>query len=263
MLTCNECNILKKETEFSFRDKAIGTIRKICKYCSAKKVGIKEIGKHKRVFDLLTKGLKRCTDCKKDLPFDKFCKNKTDKTGYSGNCYACSKKRVQSYKIESRNKLGTHYLKRFAIENYGVRHEHITDEILEIAKLHIQAKRNLKYYLNGLEFKTLEAFADYVEIKYGVGAHAVKYRIRTGRTELECTIPEYDFRSEFGCKSRGKIKVTNIDTNQITIYTSLEVAISKLNIGSEAANRCLNTGEIRKPYNNSKNKQILKIEYAN
>lgn len=262
MLTCNECNILKNETEFSFRDKAIGTIRKICKYCSAKKIGIIEIGKHKRLFDLFTKGVKRCIDCKKDLLLNKFSKNKADKTGYSANCYECSKKRVYKYKNESRDKLGTHYLKRFAIENYGIRHEHITDEILEIAKLHIQAKRNLKYYLNGFEFKTLEAFADYVEVKYGIGTHAVKRRIYSGKTELECTIPEYDFRSEFGCKSRGKIKVTYLDTNQVDIFTSLEIVTKKLNISNEVANRCLNTGEIRKPYNNSKNKQNLKIEYA-
>jgi len=264
MITCNTCNIPKNETEFSFRDRYIGTRRSVCKYCVAKNNGIKEIGKHQRVADLLAKGMKRCTDCKDDLPLDKFSKNKTDNSGYSAVCYQCSKKRVRKYQIEGKKKLGTHYLKRFAIENYGVKHEDITDEILEIAKLHIQAKRSLRYYLDGLEFKTLEAFADYVEMKYGVGVHAVKRRIYSGRTELECTIPEYDFRSQFGCKSRGKIKVTNIDTNEVTIYTSLQVVINKLNIGNEVANRCLKTGEVRKPYKNSTNKQTFKIEhYAN
>lgn len=34
-----------------------------------------------------------------------------------------------------------------------------------------------------------------------------------------------------------------------------------MNISNEVLNRCLKTGEIRTPYKNSKNTQILKIEY--
>ena len=33
------------------------------------------------------------------------------------------------------------------------------------------------------------------------------------------------------------------------------------NVSVDVVNRCLSTGEIRKPYKNSKNKQTLKIEY--
>jgi len=261
-MICNKCNIDKSEDEFSFRNRVTGTRRKICKVCYAAGKGVKEIGKLQRVKELLVQGMKRCTDCKNDLLLSEFSKNKTDNTGYSSVCYNCSHKRVRAYQIETKNNLGTHYLKRFAIENYGVKHENITDEILEIAKLHIQAKRSLRYYLDGLEFKTLESFAEYVSAKYGIGVHAVKRRIYVGHTEKECTIPERDFRSQFNCKARGKVKVTDIETGEEKIYPALQVVIEKLNISNEVANRCLKTGEVRKPYKNSTNKSLLKIEYA-
>lgn len=261
MITCRTCGTLKSYSNFYLKDKKRGRYSTKCKECEAKDKGIVHFGKLTDHKTLLASGKRTCCDCKevKDLPL--FVKNKSVKSGYSHVCYDCSKKRVNEYRTDSNKRLGEYHLKRFAIDNYGIRREDITADILDIAKLHIQAKRSLRYYLDGVEFDTLQKFASYVNCKYGISEHCVKKRIDMGHSEAECIISEFDFRSEFSNKSRGKVKVTDINTGQVQIYTSPKRVEKELNIANEVLNRCLNTGEIRKPYNNSKNKQTLKFEF--
>jgi len=261
MITCKACNITKDAINFYIKDKNSGRRSGKCKLCEAKQAGIKNIGKLSVSKEHLDNGKRKCCDCKIVKPITDFVKNKSVKSGHSSVCYDCSKERVYKYRRNSNKELGSHYLKRFAISNYGVRHEDVTDELLEIAKLHIQAKRSLKLNLDGLEFSTMQQFATYVNKKYGISEHCVKKRLDTGHTESDCTIPEFDFRSQFSCKSRGKVLVTDIDTGEKRIFTSPKRVMDEMNISNDVLGRCLSTGEIRKPYNNSKNKQTLKIEY--
>ena len=261
MITCRNCNTFKSYSNFYLKDKKRGRYSTKCKECEAKDAGIVHFGKladHKKLLEL---DKRTCCDCKEIKPLHLFVKNKSVKSGYSHVCYSCSKKRVYKYRKDSNNKLGEYHLKRFAIDNYGVRREDITDEILDIAKLHIMAKRSLRYYLDGLEFDTLQKFASYVNCKYGISEHGVKKRIDMGHTEAECIISEFDFRSEFSNKSRGKVMVTDINSGEVKIFTSPKRVEQEMNISNEVLNRCLKTGEIRTPYKNSKNTQILKIEY--
>lgn len=261
MITCKSCNITKDNSNFYVKDKLTGRLSNKCKVCEAKEAGIKNIGKLSISKANLDDGKRKCCDCKIVKPLTDFVKNKSVKSGYSSVCYDCSKSRVYKYRRNSNKELGTHFLKRFAISNYGVRHEDITDEILEIARLHIQAKRSLKLNLDGLEFSTMEQFAEYVNKKYGISEHCVKKRLYAGHTEADCTISEFAFRSQFSCKSRGKVLVTDINTGEKRIFTSPKRVMDEMKISNDVLGRCLSTGEIRKPYNNSKNKQTLKIEY--
>lgn len=261
MITCKSCNISKDVSSFYIKDKNTGRRSGKCKFCEAKEAGIKDIGKLTVSKENLDNGKRKCCDCKIVKPMTDFVKNKSVKSGYSSVCYTCSKERVYKYRIESNKGLGDYYLKRFAIENYGVKRENITSDILDIAKLHIQVKRSLRYYLDGLEFNTLQKFAIYVNEKYGISEDCVKKRISMGHSESECIIPEFEFRSQFSCKSRGKVLVTDINTGESKIFTSPRRIEQELNISKDVLDRCLNTGEIRKPYKNSKNKQTLKFEF--
>ena len=261
MVTCKSCNIKKDNSNFYIKDKLTGRLSGKCKICEAKHRGIKDIGKLSISQKNWINGKRKCCDCKTLKPIIDFVKNKSVKSGYSSVCYACSKERVYKYRRESNKELGSHYLKRFAISNYGVKHEDATGEILEIAKLHVEAKRNMKLILDGLEFSTMQHFAKYVNEKYGISEHCVKKRLYMGHTENDCTIPEFEFRSQFSCKSRGKVLVTDINTGTARIFSSPKRIVDEINISVDVVNRCLSTGEIRKPYKNSKNKQTLKIEY--
>lgn len=261
MITCKVCNVTKDTSNFYIKDKNTGRRSGKCKICEAKEAGIKNIGKLSISKEHLKNGKRKCCDCKILKPMTDFVKNKSVKSGYSSVCYDCSKERVYKYRRSSNKELGSHYLKRFAISNYGVKHEDANGEILEIAKLHVEAKRSLKLCLDGKEFDNAETFSAYVNDKYGVGKHAVKRRLYVGHTEIECTIPEFEFRSQFSCKSRGKILVTDINTGESILFTSPKRVVDEINISSDVVNRCLITGEIRKPYKNSKNKQTLKIQY--
>lgn len=261
MIVCKACNEVKNDSSFYIKDINTGRRSNKCKICEAKEKGIKDIGKLSVSKELLENGKRKCCDCKLVKPMADFVKNKSVKSGHSSVCYDCSKDRVYKYRRNSNKELGTHFLKRFAISNYGVRHEDITDEILGIAKLHIQAKRSLKLRLDGLEFSTMQQFAAYVNKKYGISEHCVKKRLDVGYSESDCIIPEFDFRSQFSFKSRGKVLVTDVDTGEKRIFTSPKRVMEEMKISNDVLGRCLSTGEIRKPYRNSKNKQILKIEY--
>lgn len=261
MIVCKTCNELKDASNFYIKDINTGRRSGKCKVCEAVERGIKDIGKLSVSKEHLENGKRKCCDCKIVKPMTDFVKNKSVKSGRSSVCYDCSKDRVYKYRRSSNKELGSHYLKRFAIDNYGVKHDDVTAEILEIAKLHIQAKRSLKYYLDGLEFSTMQQFASYVNKKYGISEHCVKKRLDVGHRESDCIIPEFDFRSQFSFKSRGKVLVTDINTGEERIFTSPKRVENELNISNAVLGRCLSTGEIRKPYRNSKNKQTLKIEY--
>ena len=261
MKICKSCNIEKDVSQFYFKNTKTGRLDTSCKICVDNKRGIKERGKLSLLKNLLTEGKKRCCDCKIVKEFKEFNKNKNMSGGRNSICYECSKVRTYNYIIKSKKELSSYYLKKFAIENYGVKSSNITNEILGIAKLHIQAKKSLKYNLDGLEFSTKEQFAYYVNKKYGIGEDCVKARLYFGHSESDCIIPERDFRSLCNSKSKGKVLVTNIDTGEKRIFTSSQRVQEELNIGRDVLNRCLSNGCIRKPYNNSKNKQTLKIEY--
>lgn len=260
-MICVKCHIEKPVTDFYYKDKKTGRLATQCKRCHAVSVGIVNIGQHQKNKSLLESGKITCSDCKEVKPLSSFTKNKSYHNGYATVCYQCVQNRLRDYRNSHKEKTGVFYLKIFARQNYGVKHSDATPEILEIAKLHLQAKRALRYYLDGLEFKTQNGFAEYVEGKYGVPVYTTVARINNGYSEQQCAIPKHDFRSQYGGRSKGRVKVTNISTGAVQIFTSRQMVIEGLKLSYEAINRSLLTGEIRKPYCNSRNKDTLKIEY--
>jgi len=261
MKTCKDCKIDKEESNFYCKDRKTGRLSNYCSLCENKGRGIKNPGILLQSIENFKKGLIKCSDCNTIKPLESFNKNKSYVTGYSTICKNCSHLRVRSYRQNSKNNLTPHYLKRFAIENYYIKHEDITPEILEIAKLHIQAKRADKLFLDGLKFNTIKSFARYVSEKYNLTVNCVLGRIRAGHTEQDCIISEHKFRSSNQTKIE-KIVVTNVITNEIKSFLSKYEATNQLKISVLVIQKCLDTGEIRKPYNNSKNKSLLKFEYA-
>lgn len=258
MKVCSRCQIEKNVSDFY---KNGGRLRTICKQCSSNNAGVVEFGKvaaHRKLFE---NGLRKCTDCDEIKELNQFVVNRTVKSGYTHVCKKCSLERHRRYITDQKQNLKPHYLKRYAITNYGVQLTDITPELLEIAALEIRIKRTAKYYCDGKEFTTLKKFATYIRDNYNNSISCTAKRIHSGHTEEQCKVSEFNHRSQFSATAKGRVKVTFLENGETKIFTSGRRVCKELNIATEVLNRCLNTREIRRPYLNSKNKQTLKFEY--
>ena len=260
MKTCNECNISQDEIEFYVKDRKTGRLSNKCRTCEAIKHGIIFIGKNKYHKDLRENGLIKCSDCQEVKTMENYHTSNTKQFGYSQVCKKCCLIRHRRYMEVAKEKLTPSYLKQYLKLHYGIDIKNITPELLEIAELEIKIKREPKYFLDGKSFITLRDFAVYVMDNYNIGIHSTEARIRAGHTEKQCTVSEHEHRSEFTSKSKGKVRVENIKTKEVIIFKNRSELMKKYNITMDVITRCIDTGEIRKPYLNSKNLQSLKIE---
>lgn len=260
-IACKICGIKKGLNDYYLKDRKTGRISTQCKKCFITSMGVKEPGKYELSIKLFKDGLRKCSFCKVIKNLSEFTKAKNEYGGYAHECYECSQKRVKTYRKKQKENIGFHYLNRFVIENYKAKRYQITPELIDVARAHVELKRAMKYHLDGKEFDTIRDFARYAGKKYGLKPSCIEKRIDAGHSESDSILPNSDMRSKFGNKSKGMVQVTDITTNEIKTFTTLTRAMRYFNISSDVANRCISTGCIRKPYNNSTNKQILKFEY--
>lgn len=260
MKTCNKCNISQDEIEFYCKDRKTGRLSNKCRTCEAKEHGIIFIGKNKFHKELREQGLIKCSDCKAIQPRKNYHTNNTAMYGYSQVCKSCCLSRHRKYVADAKENLTPAFLKQHLKLKYNLNIKDATPELLDIAKYEILIKREPKYFLDGKSFTTLREFAIYVQNAYGMGIHSTEARIRFGHTEKQCTVSEHDHRSEFTSMSKGKVMVEDIVTKEVKIFNNRSVLMRSLNISMDVISRCIETGETRKPYQNSKNRQILKIQ---
>lgn len=260
MKTCSKCNISQDLTEFYFKNRAKGRLSNKCRTCESKEAGVIFIGKNKYHKELREKGLIKCSDCQNIKTKENYSLNKTANFGYVQICKECCNIRHSKYIENAKENLTDSFLKQYLKANYNLNVKDATPELLEIAELEIRIKREPKYFLDGISFVTLRDFAIYVQNNYGMGIHSTEARIRAGHTEKQCTVSESEHRSEFTSKSKGKVIVIDIETNETKIFNNRTELRYKYNISAHVITRCIENGEIRKPYKNSKNYQSLKIQ---
>lgn len=208
-LICIDCKCKKTINDFNIKDKNTGRRYTACKECQAKREGVKNFGLLTIAKELFDKGLRKCSTCKVIKELNKFSKNKTSSGGHSHNCYECEKKITRKYIIEQRENLGDFYLTQYAIQNYKIPRESVTDEIRQKARIEILEKRKPKYNLDGKSFKTKIEFAKYINENYNVPIQTVMGRLRDGKTEKDCTIPNTIYRSNANKLNHKKRKLKN------------------------------------------------------
>ena len=260
MKTCNKCNISQDKIEYYCKNKKTGRLSNKCRTCEAVYHGVVFIGKNKFHRELREQGLIKCSDCQEIQPLKFYNINNSVTFKYSQICKVCCLVRHKKYTTEASEKLTTSFLKQYLKSNYNLNVKDATPELLDIARLEIQIKREPKYFLDGKSFATLRDFAIYVRDNYSMGIHSTEARIRAGHTERQCTVSESKHRSEFNWKSSGKLIVTDMNTGEKEIFFNKTRLMKDKKIEMEVISRCLKSGEIRKPYLNSKNLQSLKIE---
>ena len=260
MKTCYKCNISQCEIEYYCKNKKTGRLSNKCRTCEAVEHGILFPGKLKYLSDLLEDGKMFCSDCKQVKPLSEYYVNIEKAKTRKQICKTCNNIRLKPYVADGKKNLSTHYLKQYLKSIYNLNVKDATPELLDIARLEIQIKREPKYFLDGKSFATLRDFAIYVRDNYNMGIHSTEARIRSGHTERQCTVSEYEHRSEFTSKSKGKVIVEDIETKEVKIFKNRSDLMKKYHITMSVISRCIDTGEIRKPYLNSKNLQSLKIE---
>ena len=260
MKICHKCNIQQDLSEFYCKDKKTGRLSNKCRTCEAIEHGVVFIGKNKYHKDLRDAGLIKCSDCKKIQPIKNYNLNKTATFGYSQVCKSCCNVRHKTYVEDAKENLTPSFLKQYLKSNYNLDVKDATPELLDIARLEIQIKREPKYFLDGKSFVTIQDFARYVRDNYGMGIYSTEARIRAGHTERQCTVPEHEHRSEFVGRNKGKVIVEDMETKDVKIFNNRSFLMKEYHIAVDVITRCIETGEIRRPYLNSKNRQILKIQ---
>lgn len=256
--TCAICGKTKEINNYYVRDKV--RVHRECKDCTAKKQGTKERGVLEYYKYLKLNGLRRCHCCKKEKPLTKdyFAMNKSCVDGIDYCCKECMYKKHKQFMVKQSENIGDSYAKQWAVNNFGIATKDIDSTILEISKLTIQAKRELKYNLDGKEFKTLKGengLCEYILKTYDIPQYTSEARIRQGFSEQECTIPEYWFRS-MGQSER--IKITDLITQEEFIFNSHKEA-EKMFAGCTIT-RCLKHGIPTKGTRSRKYKNSCKIE---
>lgn len=185
---CVKCGFLQPIRNFWFHIKPKanepGRMDKTCKDCRLKAAGVKEIGKLRFSTAILAKGFRRCSVCKIIKPITDFHHNKKSYGGYANNCSECSYSLHASY----------------------------------FEKIYVPVVKQIKHKLDGQEFYTRISFAKFIESKYKIEVAAVLKRIEMGYSDTDCIRTEYDLKSS--SRSEGKIRVTNIVTNEVFTFRS-------------------------------------------
>jgi len=226
--TCNECFKCLSIDEFYIRDKITGRRNHKCRDCLMRQMGVIEIGKQRFAFKIFDNGFRRCSICKDIQPLINFPKNRGQYKGVSNTCKKCAMHLHKEFIYSQRATLGDSYVKQHSTWN-GISLK--TKEEKAKYRKKILESRNPKYFLDGKEFFSINAFARYVETVYKVGFHSVCKRINSGKTEKECTMSEHDMRSR--AYTKGRIKLTDIKTNKKWVFiNTCDPKLSKLLSGS-------------------------------
>ena len=161
---CRRCLIEQPEEEFYVRKRCPETKkvlirRHICRDCTMRQMGVKEIGKLRFSIKLLKSHFRRCTVCKEIKPLTEYYKSKGQMGGYSHNCKQCSFEKHREW----------------FIENYEY--------------------QKPKYFINEHSFRTAYDLAKYILGAYGIPMTTTLNRIHKGCSEGECIISKKEFRN--------------------------------------------------------------------
>lgn len=213
--TCSKCFKKLPIKEFYVKDKETGRRCSYCRDCQMREADIIEIGKVRYAKDILKKGFRRCSVCKETKPLTAYSKSVTGYAGYSNNCYECSNKLHGEFIQKQKNEISDFYVRQYGLR-IGV--IEFTNEVMEQLRNEIIESRKPKYFHNGNEFLTLVDFAKYIELKYNIPTTTTEKRISDGAKEIDCIIPEKQYRSLKSGTNKGKVKVTDTVTGKVFIF---------------------------------------------
>ena len=92
---CTACNMERPMTEYQRTDSATSN-RTVCRECTLKRQGVREIGKGRRAAELLKAGLRTCSVCRQDKKLDTdFCSARNAPAGRAHRCKVCAKAYAQ------------------------------------------------------------------------------------------------------------------------------------------------------------------------
>lgn len=217
---CIKCGVKQDIKEFYPRyypgTRKVQNRRKTCRDCIMKRIGVVEIGKYRFSAKLLKKKFRRCSVCKTIKPLKDFPNSKKTLGGHAFNCSVCSYNLSQNYIKTQREKIGNFFIRQYALLKYNKRIK--TQEEYQKYKNEIIENRKPNYFIDGFEFVTLAEFARYIEKTYNIMVGTVEKRIEFGANELECTLPEKEYRSLKSGTNKGKIKVTDTITGEEFLF---------------------------------------------
>jgi len=257
---CVDCGITKPLSEYYIHDSKTGRTNPHCKLCTVKRYsktpGAGKLLENRELFKI---GKKRCTSCLKIKPLSKFYKRKGNDLP-KGRCKICSTIYQKDYKLKNNKRYDSYYAWVAAVR-FNLPISSITPEITSLIKLEQEVKRSVHIIFDNKKFKTETAVSRYLKSKYNIPIHTSLSRLASGYSIEQCLIPSSEFRSTMNGNSSGKIKVTNVETKEVTVYINKTTCGRDLHICMRRIRKCLDTGETRKPYFNSINKNHLKLEY--
>ena len=163
---------------------------------------------------ILEKGFRRCSICKEIKHIEAYTNNKKYYGGKSPACYECTYDNYQKFWIKQKEEIGLFYIKQYGLRK-GI--NKFTKKIIANLKLEIEESRKPKYFLDGLEFKTNIAFANYIKKQYGHPTNQTLGRIYNGKPEEDCKLTEFEMRCK---RTKGKVKVTDTITGEVFIFNN-------------------------------------------
>ncbi len=207
---CKCCRKELKIKEFYVKDKHTGRRSTKCRDCQMLGMGVVEIGRLRFAKDLFKKHFRRCSVCKNIKPLTEYAHDKSSYGGYANNCKECNRAAVAKLQQHGKTTISDWY-----VREYGKRSGISKFDKSTISRLRkeIIEKRKSKYFIDGKEFVTIAAFAQYIKSEYGLPITMTKKRISEGKSPEECKLTENQMRSM--AYSKGKIKVTDTVTGEI------------------------------------------------
>lgn len=241
-IKCKYCGKKHATEEYYIKDKETGRRATRCRDCQMKQAGVIEIGKLRFAVKIADKGFRRCCVCKEIKPLTEYKKNKGQYLGISNNCYYCANKLHSEFVKKQQQTIGTSYIKEFGkLKGITEFNEDILNDLKNEILENKAERERLKYFLDGKSFTTLDAFALYVEQKYGVNPSTVIYRINAGYKEKDCIISENEARSK--AYTKGQIKVTDCKTGEMFIFKNTRDKNLLKMFSSTTITEYLKTGE--------------------
>lgn len=238
---CNQCGKQLPLFEFYTKKRKDNKIHYDCKCrdCRILNQGCLEIGKLRFSRKIFDKGFRRCSVCKEIKPLSHFNKSADRFGGYSYNCYECSRKLVRDYVNIQSEEIGDFYVKQYAIRK-GI--SELNDNVMNSLRNEIIESRKPKYFLNDLEFVTKEDFSVYIYEKYKIPKTTTLKRLDKGVKEIECTIPEKEFRRLKNGANKGMIEITDTVTKEVFLFfNSKDIKLLEM-FGFSTIHKGLKTG---------------------
>ena len=224
--TCSKCHKKLPIKEYYIKDKETGRRGSYCRDCQMREAGIIEIGKVRYAKDILKKGFRRCSVCKETKPLTAYSKSVTRFGGYSNNCYECSNRLHSEFLQKQKTEIGDFYVRQYGLR-IGI--TEFTNEVMEQLRNEIIENRKPILFLDENEFLTIADFARYIESNYNIPTTTTKKRISDGAKEIDCIIPEKQYRSLKSGTNKGKVKVTDTVTGEVfTFFNTKDAELLKM-----------------------------------